>query len=615
MPGTDWNPTAAEAVADSAAGGSRRGLGLRGRLVLLTTIGLAVGLIVGGVVLTVVLRLGLVRAADEAIEQTAQEVAQLIDVGRLPDPVPAGGTTVVQVLDDAGRVLAASPGADRLVAALPADQLALAREGPITLSGSLFGVLGSVRVVAMDAGSAGSPSTVLVATPSSDIDDSVAVVRLSLVIGFAVLLVVLAIVAWRLIGATLRPVEALRVGAERITGTNSAETLPLPNSADEIRRLAETLNDMLGRLEASRLRQRAFVADAAHELRSPLASLRTQLDVAVATGDAADTADLLAEVERLTRLVNDLLLLARVDDAAPPPLQLLDIAAFTTEVANRYAAQPIPVAVDGVPVPPVSADPRAVDRVLANVLDNAVRYARSAVRVSVGPSGGGVLVVVSDDGPGIPEDDRERVFERFARLHDARDRDSGGTGPGVGDRLRAHRRAGRPGGAARLGEWRPAGGAVVPGGRTAGRIGRLTTRPPRDNSVGRMPPEMKADCPRSHGLGNACCQRPMAAGRRSRLSPGGDRPVFAGPPQKDVHGFANPLPKTVDRRGVSDQPGLDIRVLQSRPVAIPQDLSEPDPQLTQFVVRGQPLDLGDIEDLLVVEPNKVRLLGESCGQS
>ena len=118
---------------------------------LLTTVGLAVGLIVGGVVLTVVLRLGLERAADDAIEQTAQEVAQLIDSRPAARSGAAGGTTLVQVLDEQGRVLAASPGADRLVAALPPDQLQPARAGPITLSGSAFGVLGSVRVVARSA--------------------------------------------------------------------------------------------------------------------------------------------------------------------------------------------------------------------------------------------------------------------------------------------------------------------------------------------------------------------------------------------------------------------------------------------------------------------------------
>ena len=274
----------------------------------------------------------------------------------------------------------------------------------------------------------------LVATPSSDIDDAVRVVRLSLIVGFTVLLAVLAAVAWRLIGATLRPVEALRVGAQRITGSNSTETLPLPNSADEIRRLAETLNDMLGRLEASRARQRAFVADAAHELRSPLASLRTQLDVAIATGDDADNADLLAEVDRLTRLVNDLLLLARVDDAAPPPRELLDLAQLSIAAADRYAAQPIPVSVErrgdtrrSGPIPARS------HRMLVNVLDNAIRHARSTVGVRVRPRA--AVAVRWSSYPmtdrASPPQERERVFERFARLHDARDRDSGGTGLGL----------------------------------------------------------------------------------------------------------------------------------------------------------------------------------------
>ncbi len=129
----------------------RRGWSLRTRLVLLSTVGLAVGLAVGGVVLVVVLRLGLERASDEAVLQTAQEVVVLIDGDRLPDPIPAGGTTLVQVVDAQGRVLAASAGADRLVPALPADELAAAGGGPITMDGSRFGVLGPVRVVALTA--------------------------------------------------------------------------------------------------------------------------------------------------------------------------------------------------------------------------------------------------------------------------------------------------------------------------------------------------------------------------------------------------------------------------------------------------------------------------------
>jgi signal transduction histidine kinase len=399
--------------------------------VVLSTAALAVGLAVGAVVLVLVLRFGLERASDEVARQTAQEVVELIDANRLPDPIPAGGTTLVQVVDTQGRVLAASSGADRLVPALPAEELAAALGGPVTVDGSRFGVLGPVRVVAQAAGTA-DDATVVVAAPAADIDDAVRVVRTSLIVGFAVLLAVLAAVAWRLVGATLRPVEALRAGAEKITGTGSTDTLPLPDSADEIRRLAETLNDMLGRLESSRRRQRAFVADAAHELRSPLTSLRTQLEVGVATGEEPEAEELLAEVQRLTSLVDDLLLLARLDDAQPPPREVLDLGVVVAESVARYAAQRVPVTVEVSPTPAVVANPGAVQRLLANLLDNAVRYAASAVSVGVRTEADGdALVEIIDDGPGIPAEDRERVFERFSRLHDARDRGTGGSGLGL----------------------------------------------------------------------------------------------------------------------------------------------------------------------------------------
>ena len=410
----------------------RRGPSLRTRLVVLSSIALAVGLAVGGAVLVVVLRGGLDRASDDGALQTAREVVVLIETDRLPDPIPAGGTSLVQVVDQQGRVLAASPGADRLVPALPADELAAARAGPTTVSGARFGVQGPVRVVALPAGPDSAPSTVVVAAPAADIDQAVRVVRTALIAGFAVLLALLAFVVWRIVGATLRPVEALRAGAEQITGTGSADTLPLPNSNDEIRRLAETLNSMLGRLAGSRRRQRAFVADAAHELRSPLASLRAQLEVAEATGDRPEIDDLLAEVKRLTALVDDLSILARVDDAAPPPRDLLDLTDLARATAERYAAQRVPLTLTASTSPPVEANRTAIGRALANVLDNAMRYAVSAVTLTVGPApGGGAMLVVTDDGPGIPAQDRDRVFERFARLDDARDRDTGGSGLGL----------------------------------------------------------------------------------------------------------------------------------------------------------------------------------------
>jgi signal transduction histidine kinase len=291
-----------------------------------------------------------------------------------------------------------------------------------------------MRVVAQRAGPSSSPGIVVVGVPAGDIDDAVRIARTALIVGYAVLLAALAAVAWRLVGATLRPVEALRAGAEKITGAGSNDTLPVPRSADEIRRLADTLNGMLDRLESSRRRQRAFVADAAHELRSPLASLRTQLDVAIVTGTEPDTADLLAEVDRLTELVDDLLLLARADDAAPPAREVVDLADLAQQVVARYADARVPVTFVGMGtgVVSVEANPTALARVLANVVDNAVRYASTGVAVSIGSAAdGGAVLGVTDDGPGIPAADRARVFERFTRLHDARDRNTGGSGLGL----------------------------------------------------------------------------------------------------------------------------------------------------------------------------------------
>ncbi|HEV2086726.1 MAG TPA: ATP-binding protein, partial [Cryptosporangiaceae bacterium] len=444
-----------------------RGWSLRTRLVLLGTVGLALGLAVGGLVLVAALRFTLERTVDASATQTARDVAALVDADQLPNPVPAGGTTVVQVVDAQGRVRAASAGGDRLVAVLDSDErAALAAGQRWYLPGHRFGVNGLVRVVAVPAGPAEDRVTVVVAAPAGDIDHTVRVVRVALFAGFALLLAVLAFAGWRIVGATLRPVEALRRGAEVITGGRSTGQLPVPASQDEIHRLAVTLNDMLGRLEAARLRQRAFVADAAHELRSPVASLRTQLEVAAATGtDGAPLPaellpDLLTDVERLGRLVDDLLLLARVEGPVPERRRVeVDLEALASGAVSRYATARVPVILGQNPLAEggaavgtaaegttaegrlsadrmaerrtaavgVSGDPDALARVLANLLDNAVRYATSEVVVEVAPDG----FTVRDDGPGIAPADRGRVFDRFTRLDDARDRDSGGAGLGL----------------------------------------------------------------------------------------------------------------------------------------------------------------------------------------
>jgi signal transduction histidine kinase len=244
------------------------------------------------------------------------------------------------------------------------------------------------------------------------------------------------LIAWRVIGAALHPVEELRSGASRIDGSSTDERLPVPPTRDEIAALATTLNEMLDRVAVARRTQRAFVADAAHELRSPLATMRTQLEVAQRLGDGDGLpAELIPEVRRLSSLVEDLLLLARSDDGQPARgdrTVTVDLGALAHDVASRYATARGPVRVlDPAERTHASGLYDELYRALANLVDNAVRHAASAVDVAVDVIGDATRLTVTDDGTGIPEADRERVFDRFTRLDDARDRDSGGTGLGL----------------------------------------------------------------------------------------------------------------------------------------------------------------------------------------
>ena len=343
----------------------------------------------------------------------------------------------VQVVDAQGRVRAVSGTADRLVPILYPDELRGLADGEgVVIPGDRIGLTGSARVVAVDAGRPGDPVRVLVARSTADVTQGVHLLRVTLLIAFPLLVVLLAAVSWRVIGAALRPVEALRTGAEDITGGARPGRLPVPDSRDEIHRLAVTLNGMLHRLDAARARQRAFVADAAHELRSPLTNMRTELEVAQRLPDTTDwlslSADLLTDVERLSRLVDDLLLLARADDATTravtAPIEPVELGQLLAEVAARYPA----VSYERPAAPLLTAGDRdALGRVVANLLDNAVRHAEKDVTLSVAGDGAYQRVLVSDDGPGIPAADRERVFDRFTRLDDARARDAGGSGLGL----------------------------------------------------------------------------------------------------------------------------------------------------------------------------------------
>ena len=423
-----------------------RRLSLRARLTGVSVAALCAGLLAGGLALIAVLNFALLRTINEDALDTAKAVAALVEQNALSDPIPVSPGMQVQVVDDQDRVRAVSATADRLVPILYPDELNALPSGRGTvIGGDRIGVDGAVRVVAVDARQGADTVHVLVARSTADVAAGIRLLRITLLVVFPLLILVLAVVSWQVVGAALSPVEALRSGAEEITGRARSDRLPVPDSRDEVHRLAVTLNDMLRRLDASRARQRAFVADAAHELRSPPTTMRTELEVAQRLPDDTDwpglSADLLTDVERLSRLVDDLLLLARADDAATRPvarIQEIPLGELLSGVASRYPS--VRVSLPPSPVL-VAGEPDALSRVVANLLDNAVRHASTSVEVALSSDSSWGVITVTDDGPGIPESDRERVFGRFTRLDDARARDAGGSGLGlaiVRELLRQH---------------------------------------------------------------------------------------------------------------------------------------------------------------------------------
>lgn len=449
-----------------ASGSVWRGRGLRLRITVLATLALAIGLAAGAVVMVALLKHSLTQSLDDNARKTGREVAAMGQPP--PDPIPVGGGNIVavQVIDRDGRVIgAAGATADHLMPLLSAAELRDVRSGGVLqMPGSRAGVTAQLRVVGVTGGPSTAPVTVVVAVDSGGIGQSARLLTREFFISVPVLLALLAALAWYVVGRALRPVEDLRRGAADITGAAAESArLPVPESRDEVHRLALTLNDMLGRLDAASARQRAFIADAAHELRSPLASLRTQLEVAQHLGSRADwpaTAEgALLDIARLSRLIDDLLLLARLDESAGPlRLAPVSLGALAADVVAGYAHSRVPVraSVDGTST--VDGDADGLRRVIRNLVDNAVRHANSGVSVSVAGSARRVVLNVVDDGPGIPAADYERVFDRFTRLDSARSADAGGSGLGlsiVRDLVRAH------GGSVVLGDAEPGLRATV----------------------------------------------------------------------------------------------------------------------------------------------------------
>lgn len=281
----------------------------------------------------------------------------------------------------------------------------------------------------------GSTVEVGVSAPLQPVTDGTDAFATVVWISVPLLVGIVGAVTWLATSRALSPVSGISAQARAISADRLSERVPVPEASDEIHELAETVNGMLDRIEASQQRQRRLVSDASHELRSPVAASRAQLEVAlVANGsdDWAETAKLvLTEQQNLSSLIDDLLMLSRLDEGEFRPQPEVDVAELVeAEIARPRPLRPLVHQRPGLDAQ-IDGDVRLLERLLRNLVDNAVRHADSAVEVTLRRTTDAVVVHVDDDGPGVPEAHRRAVFERFTRLDEARDRDRGGSGLGL----------------------------------------------------------------------------------------------------------------------------------------------------------------------------------------
>jgi signal transduction histidine kinase len=431
----DHAATAGGVARPGIDGAGRRGArGIRIRITAIATAAVAIVLTGSAVTLLAVQRRQLTNALDVTLAQRADDLAAVVAAGGdVPALLPASGDdgTVAQIVTRDGTVIAASRGMR--------EPLGGSRPGAATevvRTVSVPGFDDPFRLLTRRAGPDG--DVVLhVGANLDDVREATSTLAAALLAVVPIAALALATVVWWLVGRTLRPVEAIRSEVAAIGGGDLHRRVPRPGTGDEIDQLARTMNQMLDRLEDAVRRQQRLVADASHELRTPLTRIRAEVEVELARGVGTDLEPLLRsvldETTALTRLVDDLLHLARSDAGASPlRLQPLDLDDIVLREARRLRANGR-VSVDsaGVSAASVTGDPEHLRRAVRNLAANAERHAATSVSLTLSERGDRARLVVGNDGPPIPADQRERIFERFTRLDDARAHDVGGTGLGL----------------------------------------------------------------------------------------------------------------------------------------------------------------------------------------
>jgi len=407
---------------------------------------LSVALVVSVTALAGFLHATLVHNVESHLDNQIDGIISLARRGQLAAAIPPTGreSGQIQVIAADGRVVARSEG---VASTTRFDVLARPNPGgkaSATVDGSrVDGDRGEqYRVVARATDTPAGPVVVYGVSTLRGAQRAVRALKVASVVGLPALVLLAALVAWRAVRRALAPVDAMTAEVDEIEAHALDRRLAAPAGDDEIARLARTLNHMLDRLDTAVRLQRRFAADASHELRSPLAAARAQLEVGLAYPDRTDwpttAANVLDEVNRLERLAGELLDLARFEAGAPSDgdgvtlhRERLDLA----ELVARETASPewrdLPLTTRPAPPAPVLADPDLVTRAVRNLLSNAGRHARSSVVVETGATGASAWVRIANDGPAIPAEHSEQIFEPFARLDGARSTNRGGAGLGL----------------------------------------------------------------------------------------------------------------------------------------------------------------------------------------
>lgn len=403
--------------------------GVRARTTVVAAVLVLVTLAIAGAALVASQRKTLTDNVDEVLARQNATIVDLVDAGHLTKALPGQGDdeAFAQVLDLSGAVVAAtanSPGG----LDLERPPVGTGRFQSLDLAASS----GQFRVLSRRHGAV----VIVTATPLDDVTDSAAALKRDLAVAVPAVAILLAGLVWLLVGRVLRPVEKIRQQVADISGSNLDRRVPQPTTRDEIARLAETMNGMLGRLESSADRQRRFVADAAHELRSPLTRIRAEVEVDLAQPHTADIEvtrrTVLQETATLQWLIDDMLQLARSDEEvlSEDRGEVLDLDDLVMrEAQHLIATQPVLLDVSEVSAAQVRGSGLQLSRAVRNLLENAWRHGGPHVRVSLERYDGQAVLSVTDDGAGIPRHLQERVFERFARLDEART--TRGTGLGL----------------------------------------------------------------------------------------------------------------------------------------------------------------------------------------